>query len=107
MKNIKIAFAAGKIAQMANPMPANVGIHTGTSSNPGCYASHPAPCLWSAKAVEDRPKAWDMKNVWATQRRLQALDQFSSRCYNDVGSQPGNGRSLFISLLLYVSLPFQ
>ena len=42
------------------------------SSNPGSPTSHPAPCLWPGKAVEDGPKPWDPAPECKTQSRLQA-----------------------------------
>ena len=42
------------------PRFARPGCHRGTGSSPGSPASHPAPCLWPGKAVEDGPKLWDL-----------------------------------------------
>ena len=39
----------------------------GAGSKPGSGpGSHPAPCLWPGKAVEDGPRAWDPAPVWKT-----------------------------------------
>ena len=42
----------------------------GTGSNLGGPASHPAPCLWPGKAVQDGPKPWDPAPVWETWLRI-------------------------------------
>ena len=36
----------------AAPLPTQLG-------DPGSSASHPAPCFWPGKAVENGPKLWD------------------------------------------------
>ena len=43
-----------------------VGSSMGTVFNPGGPASHPAPCLWSRKTVEDSLKLWDPAPMWKT-----------------------------------------
>ena len=64
------------------------GFHMSAGSNPGGPASHPAPCLWPGKAVEDGPKPWDPApssgrpggSSW-----LLALDWLSSSCCGHLG----------------------
>ena len=46
------------------------GSYMDTSSNPSGPASHPAPCLWPGKAVEDGPKLWDPAPTWDTRKKF-------------------------------------
>ena len=50
-----------------------LGSHMGAGPNPGSPSSHPAPCLWSRKAVKDDLKPWDPAPTWETQKKLLAL----------------------------------
>ena len=50
-----------------------LGSHMGINSCPGFTTSHPVPCLWPGKAVEDGPKPWDPAPTWETQKRLLVL----------------------------------
>ena len=43
-----------------------ISFHVATGLCPGCSASHPAPCLWPGRAVEDGPKPWDLQPTWET-----------------------------------------
>ena len=49
-----------------------LGSDMAVSSNPGGHSSHPAPCLWPGKAVEESPKPWDLVPVWETWMKIQA-----------------------------------
>ena len=44
----------------------------GAGSSPGNPTSHPVPCWWPGKAVEDRPKPWDPAPMWENWKRLLA-----------------------------------
>ena len=46
------------------------GFRKGACSYPGSPASHPDPCLWPGKAVEDGPKPWDPAPLWDTRKKL-------------------------------------
>ena len=68
----------GAVAQVVKgPRLARPGYHMGAGSNPSSPASHPAPCLWPRKAVENSPKLWDPVPVWETWIRLLASDRHS------------------------------
>lgn len=45
------------MGQMANPSPPNAASKMGTSLCPGCFPSHPAPCLWIGESNREWPKA--------------------------------------------------
>ena len=45
-----------------------LGSNMGADSNPSSPASHPAPSLWSGKAVEEGPKPWNPAPTWETWR---------------------------------------
>ena len=82
------------------------GSHMGTSCNPGSSASHPAPCLWPGKAIEDGPKPWDPAPEWETWKSLLALDWLSSSYCGHLESESSDGRSssLFLLLSVYLTL---
>ena len=79
------------------------------SSNSGGPTSHPAPCLWPGKAVQDSPRPWDPVPHGKFERSsgLLASNQCSSGHCGHLGSESMDGRSSSLSLLLSVCLILQ
>ena len=48
----------------------SLGSHMGTGSSPGSSTSHPVPCLWPGKAVEDSLMLWDPAPMWETWKKF-------------------------------------
>ena len=74
---------AAKVLALNSP-----GSHMCTGSNPGSPTSHPAPCLWPEKAVEDGPRSWEPTPASETWKKLLAFDWLSFGKGGYFGSEP-------------------
>ena len=80
-----------------------------SSSNPGIPASHPAPCLWPGKSIEDGPKPWYAAHTWETWRKFLApgYGSVQHQLFGYLGSESSDERFSFLSLFLSVYLTLQ
>lgn len=57
----------------ANPLPAVLPFHVGSSSCLSCYTSPPALSLSTGKSTEDVPSPWTMDCMWDNWKKVLAL----------------------------------
>ena len=70
-KKLRIISRAWRRGLEAKVLPLNTpGSHIGANSNFSSCTSHPAPCLWPGKEVEDGPMPWGSAPVWETQKKF-------------------------------------